>query len=195
MQVATDSGRTNLRAKVWAEGENEPAGWQAIAEDTGATRLSAGAAGVRSWGDGLKYFDDLQVTPLALQADFQVVDPAGVAPYTVTLVAEPIGQVLTYTWDFGDGATSTALAVLALRRRGVEFLYVPDTYYETVTERVGEINESLEELKRLNILVDRDEEGGDRVLDCLPVQNRLDSRVGLHRRGASRGEHHAGDEG
>ncbi|MCB0494191.1 MAG: 4-hydroxyphenylpyruvate dioxygenase, partial [Cyclobacteriaceae bacterium] len=34
-----------------------------------------------------------------------------------------------------------------LRKRGVEFLYVPDSYYEDVLDRVGEINEDLEELK------------------------------------------------
>src|SRR5688500_13274826 len=49
--------------------------------------------------------------------------------------------------------------VSELRKRGVEFLYVPDTYYEDVMERVGSINEDLKELKKLNILIDRDEEG------------------------------------
>jgi len=59
-----------------------------------------------------------------------------------------------------------------LRRRGVDFLRVPDTYYETVTERVGEINESLKELKRLNILVDRDDEGYLLQIFTKPVQDR-----------------------
>ncbi|MCB9051123.1 MAG: 4-hydroxyphenylpyruvate dioxygenase [Lewinellaceae bacterium] len=59
-----------------------------------------------------------------------------------------------------------------LRRRGVEFLYVPDTYYETVLERVGKINEDLLELKRLNILIDRDEEGYLLQIFTKPVQDR-----------------------
>ncbi len=59
-----------------------------------------------------------------------------------------------------------------LRKRGVDFLRVPDTYYETVTERVGEINESLQELKRLNILVDRDDEGYLLQIFTKPVQDR-----------------------
>ncbi len=63
-------------------------------------------------------------------------------------------------------------AVDELRRRGVEFLYVPDTYYETVPERVGEINEDLQELKRLNILIDRDEEGYLLQIFTKPVQDR-----------------------
>ena len=59
-----------------------------------------------------------------------------------------------------------------LRNRGVDFLRVPDTYYETVLERVGEINESLEELKRLNILIDRDDEGYLLQIFTKPVQDR-----------------------
>lgn len=59
-----------------------------------------------------------------------------------------------------------------LRKRGVDFLRVPDTYYETVIERVGEINESLQELKRLNILVDRDDEGYLLQIFTKPVQDR-----------------------
>ena len=40
-----------------------------------------------------------------------------------------------------------------------EFLEVPGTYYEDLFERLGEIDEPIDELKRLNILVDRDDEG------------------------------------
>jgi 4-hydroxyphenylpyruvate dioxygenase len=46
-----------------------------------------------------------------------------------------------------------------MRRRGVEFLYVPEVYYDDVTKRVGEIKEDLTELKKLNILIDRDQDG------------------------------------
>jgi 4-hydroxyphenylpyruvate dioxygenase len=59
-----------------------------------------------------------------------------------------------------------------LRKRGVDFLYVPDNYYDTVMERVGEIKEDLESLKRLNILVDRDEEGYLLQIFTKPVQDR-----------------------
>ena len=59
-----------------------------------------------------------------------------------------------------------------LRSRGVEFLHVPDTYYETVLERVGKINEDIKELKRLNILIDRDEEGYLLQIFTKPVQDR-----------------------
>jgi 4-hydroxyphenylpyruvate dioxygenase len=70
-------------------------------------------------------------------------------------------------------ATDDILFTVAeLRRRGVEFLYVPDTYYEDVFERVGKINEDHEALKKLNILIDRDEEGYLLQLFTKPVQDR-----------------------
>jgi 4-hydroxyphenylpyruvate dioxygenase len=66
----------------------------------------------------------------------------------------------------GAGAQHIALAtrdivrtVGELRDRGIEFLMTPETYYEDVPERIGEIEESLEDLRRLGILVDRDDEG------------------------------------
>lgn len=62
--------------------------------------------------------------------------------------------------------------VTELRSRGVEFLYVPETYYEDLTERVGLIQEDLEVLKSLNILVDRDEHGYLLQLFTKPVQDR-----------------------
>jgi 4-hydroxyphenylpyruvate dioxygenase len=64
------------------------------------------------------------------------------------------------------GAQHIALAtrdivatVEELTRRGVAFLRTPDSYYADVPERIGEIAESLEDLRRLGILVDRDDEG------------------------------------
>jgi 4-hydroxyphenylpyruvate dioxygenase len=66
----------------------------------------------------------------------------------------------------GAGAQHIAMAtrdivgcVTALRGRGVEFLTIPDEYYDEVPERVGEIDEQIEDLRRLGILVDRDDEG------------------------------------
>jgi len=59
-----------------------------------------------------------------------------------------------------------------LRRRGVEFLYVPETYYDDLSDRVGEINEDIERLKELNILVDRDDEGYLLQIFTKPIQDR-----------------------
>ena len=48
--------------------------------------------------------------------------------------------------------------VAALRESGVLFIATPDTYYEIVQERVGEIDENWDDLRSMGILVDRDEE-------------------------------------
>ena len=71
--------------------------------------------------------------------------------------------------------THDIVATIAkLRANGVEFLAVPDAYYETLTERVGEIDEDLEVLRRHRILVDRDEDTGGYLLQLFsrPVQDR-----------------------
>ncbi len=49
--------------------------------------------------------------------------------------------------------------VAKMRKKGVEFLRVPATYYDDIAERVGKIEVSVEALAELGILVDRDEEG------------------------------------
>jgi len=49
--------------------------------------------------------------------------------------------------------------VSEMKKRGVEFLYVPGTYYDTVGGRVGEIEEDMGILKQHGIMVDRDDEG------------------------------------
>ncbi|MGI9543960.1 MAG: 4-hydroxyphenylpyruvate dioxygenase [Cyclobacteriaceae bacterium] len=70
--------------------------------------------------------------------------------------------------DFYEGAGVQHVAVATdniidtvtkLRDRGVEFLNIPHTYYQELTNRVGEIDEKIEALQELGILVDRDEEG------------------------------------
>ncbi len=62
--------------------------------------------------------------------------------------------------------------VAAMRDRGVEFLYVPGTYYDTVLDRVGEIDEELTRLKELGIMVDRDDEGYLLQIFTKPVTDR-----------------------
>jgi 4-hydroxyphenylpyruvate dioxygenase len=62
--------------------------------------------------------------------------------------------------------------VTAMRDRGVEFLYVPENYYDDLLERVGKIDESLEVLKKHGILIDRDEEGYLLQLFTKPVVDR-----------------------
>jgi 4-hydroxyphenylpyruvate dioxygenase len=59
-----------------------------------------------------------------------------------------------------------------MRKRGVEFLHVPGTYYDSVAERVGVIEEDLNTLKKLGIMVDHDEEGYLLQIFTKPVEDR-----------------------
>ena len=63
-------------------------------------------------------------------------------------------------------------AITKLKENGVEFLEVPDTYYEDLEQRVGKIDEDMEVLKKLRILVDRDDEGYLLQLFTKPVEDR-----------------------
>lgn len=72
-------------------------------------------------------------------------------------------------------ATSDILHTVGeLRKRGVEFLHVPDTYYEAeeFKTRVGEVEEDIADLRALNILVDRDEDGYLLQIFTKPVEDR-----------------------
>jgi len=59
-----------------------------------------------------------------------------------------------------------------MRKRGVEFLFVPDNYYDDLIDRVGEIDEDIQSLKDLNILVDRDDTGYLLQIFTKPIQDR-----------------------
>jgi 4-hydroxyphenylpyruvate dioxygenase len=83
--------------------------------------------------------------------------------------------------DFYRGAGVQHIAVATddivftvnqLRENGVDFLYVPENYYEEVPERVGSIEEDLDALKKLNILIDRDEDGYLLQIFTKPVEDR-----------------------
>jgi 4-hydroxyphenylpyruvate dioxygenase len=62
--------------------------------------------------------------------------------------------------------------VTELQKRGIEFLTVPTTYYDELLNRVGHIDEDLEPLKRLGILVDRDDEGYLLQIFTKPLEDR-----------------------
>ncbi|MFZ0090440.1 MAG: 4-hydroxyphenylpyruvate dioxygenase [Solirubrobacteraceae bacterium] len=55
--------------------------------------------------------------------------------------------------------TDIVATVTELNRRGVRFLPIPESYYADVPERIGAIDHDIADLRRLGILVDRDEEG------------------------------------
>ena len=79
----------------------------------------------------------------------------------------------------GEGVQHVAIAtadivatVTELQKRGVEFLKIPDSYYETVLERVGKIDEDLAPLQELGVLIDRDEEGYLLQIFSKPLEDR-----------------------
>ena len=83
--------------------------------------------------------------------------------------------------DFYGGAGCQHIAVATddivftiseMRKSGVEFLHVPGTYYDTVSDRVGTIAEDMATLKSLGIMVDRDEEGYLLQIFTKPVEDR-----------------------
>ena len=79
----------------------------------------------------------------------------------------------------GPGVQHLALAtkdilqtVARMQEQGVQFLTVPHTYYTELQDRVGKLDEPIEELERLGILVDRDDEGYMLQIFTRPVEDR-----------------------
>ena len=79
----------------------------------------------------------------------------------------------------GPGVQHIALAtndildtVARMKAQGIEFLTVPHTYYTELQDRVGKVDEPIEELERLGILVDRDNEGYMLQIFTRPVEDR-----------------------
>ena len=80
---------------------------------------------------------------------------------------------------FVEGVQHVAIAsrniietVTELKKRGVEFLSIPGSYYETILDRVGHIDEDLKELGKLGVLIDRDDEGYLLQIFTKPLQDR-----------------------
>src|SRR5690349_15109824 len=130
----------------------------------------------------VKYYEDvfgmkemIHFTDEAISTEYSalmskvVTDGRGVVKFPLNEPAEGKrkSQIDEYL-EFYEGAGAQHIAVPTrnivktveeMTARGIEFLRTPDTYYEEVPERIGEIEESLEDLSRLGILVDRDDEG------------------------------------
>lgn len=120
--------------------------------------------------DRLISFDDKDISTefTALKSVVMTTGRGGIVlPINEPATGKKRSQIEEYL-DFnkGPGVQHVALAtddiiatVSELRRRGVEFLTIPDSYYEQIEARVGKIAEDLHVLKELQILVDRDDDG------------------------------------
>lgn len=104
-------------------------------------------------------------------------------------------QIAEYLdWNNGPGVQHIALlcanemeTVGKLQANGLQFLRVPDSYYEALEGRVGKIDESKDEIKKLGVLVDRDEEGYLLQIFSLPVEDRPTVFFEIIQRKGSRG--------
>jgi 4-hydroxyphenylpyruvate dioxygenase len=94
----------------------------------------------------------------------------------------------------GPGVQHLALAttdivgtVRELQNRGVEFLKTPESYYQELPERIGEIDENLADLSELGILADRDDEGYLLQIFGKPLSNRPTLFIEVIERHGARG--------
>lgn len=120
--------------------------------------------------DQITHFSDKQIsTEYSALMSKVVSDGTGKIKFPINEPAsgKRKSQVEEYL-DFyrGPGAQHIALvtgdivsSVEALAANGVPFLRTPNTYYEELPARIGDIDEDLEALQRNGILADRDEEG------------------------------------
>lgn len=168
--------------------QSKPVGLKYVDHCVGNVELGAMNKWVKFYQDVLGFkllitFDDKDISTKYTALMSKVVSNGdGVIKFPINEPAEGLkkSQIDEYIEFYnGAGVQHMALAtndiidtVSKLRANGVEFLYVPDTYYETVLDRVGDIQEDLEALKKLNILIDRDEEGYLLQIFTLPVQDR-----------------------
>ncbi|MDZ5472775.1 4-hydroxyphenylpyruvate dioxygenase [Bacillus sp. 31A1R] len=98
--------------------------------------------------------------------------------------------------EFYNGAGVQHLAILTedivstvsiLRKNGVEFLDTPASYYEMLSERVGDIDEEIDKLRELSILVDRDDEGYLLQIFTKPIVDRPTLFIEIIQRKGARG--------
>jgi 4-hydroxyphenylpyruvate dioxygenase len=120
--------------------------------------------------DQLISFDDKDISTdyTALKSKVMTND-TGLVKYPINEPAQGLkkSQIEEYIeFNSGPGVQHIALAtndivktVSEMKQRDVEFLRVPDSYYDQLTDRVGEIEEDVAVLKDLGILVDRDDKG------------------------------------
>jgi 4-hydroxyphenylpyruvate dioxygenase len=133
--------------------------------------------------ENIIHYDDAQIhTEYSALMSKVMADGEGKIKFPINEPAEGRrkSQIAEYLdFNAGPGVQHVAIqtddivrTVEALQERGILFLSTPATYYEDAFARVGEIGESWEDLRRLRILVDRDEDGYLLQIFTKPVQDR-----------------------
>jgi 4-hydroxyphenylpyruvate dioxygenase len=146
----------------------------------------------------LLHFDDEDIsTEYSALMSKVMQDGSGKVKFPINEPAEgkrksQIQEYLDYY--YGPGVQHLALStgdivdtVTKLRESGVEFLRVPTTYYDVLTQRVGKIDEPVDKLAELGVLVDRDEEGYLLQIFTKPVEDRPTLFYEIIERHGSRG--------
>jgi 4-hydroxyphenylpyruvate dioxygenase len=116
-------------------------------------------------------------------------------PINEPAAARNKSQIQEYIEAYGGpGAQHLALqckdvlsTVEKLQRNGIDFLRVPDSYYEALPDRVGPVEEPIDALRSLGILVDRDDEGYLLQIFSKPVEDRPTVFFEVIQRKGSRG--------
>lgn len=129
-------------------------------------------------------FDDKDIsTEFTALRSKVMADPTNQIKFPINEPAEGRrkSQIQEYL-DYNAGAGVQHIALLTddiihtvslLKENGVEFLHVPDAYYEMLPDRVGDVMvENLDDVKRLRLLVDRDDKGYLLQLFTKPVEDR-----------------------
>ncbi|HWI51190.1 MAG TPA: 4-hydroxyphenylpyruvate dioxygenase [Symbiobacteriaceae bacterium] len=181
---------------VWAPGFRAlPAGPATTGESVGIAAIDHIVGNVEEMMTWVKFYEDVMGF-----TQFQTFDDKDISTEYSALMSkvmaggkgkvkfpinEPAGgrkksQIQEYLDFFGGpGAQHIALitgdilkTVDTLQKNGVEFLNTPDSYYDELAARVGEIPEPMDELRRMKILVDRDDEGYLLQIFSKPMQDR-----------------------
>lgn len=137
---------------------------------------------VLGWHQFLSFDDKDIATDFTALRSKVLSNPKGSIKFPINEPAQGLkkSQIEEYL-EFNEGPGSQHIALLtgdiiktvgALRANGVEFLEVPQTYYDTLHDRVGSIDEDVAKLAKLGILVDRDDKGYLLQLFTKPIEDR-----------------------
>ncbi|HWI65746.1 MAG TPA: 4-hydroxyphenylpyruvate dioxygenase [Symbiobacteriaceae bacterium] len=181
---------------VWAPGfQAVPAGPATVGQSVGIAAIDHIVGNVEDMLEWVKFYEEVMGF-----SQFQTFDDKDISTEYSALMSkvmaggkgkvkfpinEPAGgrkksQIQEYL-DFygGPGAQHIALitgdilaTVNALQANGIQFLNTPDSYYDELQARVGQIAEPMDELRRMKILVDRDDEGYLLQIFSKPMQDR-----------------------
>jgi 4-hydroxyphenylpyruvate dioxygenase len=166
----------------------QPVGLEYVDHCVGNVELGAMNKWVAFYGHVLGFFNLISFDDKAISTEYSALMSKVVSsgngrikfPLNEPAAGRKKSQIDEYL-DFyrGPGVQHIAIAtndiiatVTGMRDRGVEFLRVPTTYYDSVLDRVGHIDEDITPLRELGILVDRDDEGYLLQIFTKPVQDR-----------------------